>query len=461
MDDALLHALVQLGDGGAILLGRGLHIALLDGLAQSAKAAADAALVGAVDRSSLLGLSDALERGYMVCHGVSELAFRWKWDAANEPSPAKIKFIGILKQGQRESAVGGEFPTKESNSLLRCSMEETFTESDVVQVALSGLHIKHSNQLTSEQVFMKVMQINATGRDPLLVSGELAQPQPKNGDVLIRVNAAGVIPTELGWSPTTQKKDGTPRKSAVPTHEFSGTVAALGEDVTGIDLGEAIYGMNDWYAEGALAEFCITRPENVAPKPASLSWEEAASVPISALTAWQGLFDRAKIKPGERLLVHGGAGAVGAYVVQLAHAHGAHVIATASARDLDLVKKLGADQAIDYRGSRFEEKTGKVDVVFDTVGGETLDRSWGLLKPGGRVVTVFSGYEEHPEQRVKDAFLIVEPNRQQLAAVAEMLDAGKLKAFVKAVVPLDKAAEAYTGAVRTTAVGKIVVAVAA
>jgi NADPH:quinone reductase-like Zn-dependent oxidoreductase len=312
-----------------------------------------------------------------------------------------------------------------------------------------------------DKAFMKVMQINASGRDPLLVPGELAQPQPQAGEVLVRVHAAGVIPTELGWSPTTQKKDGTPRKSAVLTHEFSGSVAALGKGVTGIDLGDAIYGMNDWYAEGALAEFCITRPENIAPKPASLNWDEAASVPISALTAWQGLFERAKMQQGDRVLVQGGTGAVGAYVVQLAHAHGAYVIATVSARDMGMVKQLGADQAIDYRGKRFEEETGKVDIVFDTVGGTTLDRSWNILKPGGRMVTIVSENVEHAEQREKDAFFIVEPSRQQLIAVAEMLDAGKLKTFVKAVVPLDKAAEAYTGAVRSENAGKIVVAVAA
>lgn len=308
---------------------------------------------------------------------------------------------------------------------------------------------------------MKVMQINASSHDPLLVPGELAQPQPKDGEVLIRVRAAGVIATELGWSPTTQKRDGTPRNGAVPSHEFSGTVAAFGNGVTDVEVGQAIYGMNDWYAEGALAEFCITRPENIALKPASLNWEEAASVPISALTAWQGLFDRAKIQPGECLLVHGGAGSVGIFVVQLAHAQGAHVIATVSARDIDLVKQLGADQAIDYRGAGLEDQAGKFDVVFDTAGGETLDRSWTVLKPGGRMVTIVSENVEHAEQREKDAFFIVEQDRRQLMEVAKLLDTGRLKTFVKAVVPLTKAAEAYTGAVRTgNAVGKIVVAVA-
>ncbi|HTZ88925.1 MAG TPA: NADP-dependent oxidoreductase [Alloacidobacterium sp.] len=268
--------------------------------------------------------------------------------------------------------------------------------------------------------------------------------------------------TELGWYPTSHTKTGEARPGAVPSHEFSGVVAALGDDATGFEVGQQIYGMNDWFADGALAEFCLTRPENIAAKPATLTAEAAASAPISALTAWQGLLDRAKIQPGERVLIQGGTGAVGIFAVQLARLHGAHVIATASARDMEFVRQLGADEAIDYQASRFEDKTGKVDVVFDTVGGETLDRSWRVLKPGGRMVTIASEYEEHAEQRVKDAFFIVEPSHKQLAAVAELLDSGKLRTFVKAIVPFDRAADAYNGSLRSNRTpGKIVVSVSA
>jgi NADPH:quinone reductase-like Zn-dependent oxidoreductase len=162
------------------------------------------------------------------------------------------------------------------------------------------------------------------------------------------------------------------------------------------------------------------------------------------------------------VLVHGGAGAVGIFIVQLARLHGAHVIATVSARDVEFVKQLGADEAIDYQSSRFGDVIEKVDVVFDTVGGETLDRSWNVLKPGGRMVTIFSGNGEHAEQRVRDAFFIVEPNHQQLAEVAQLLDAGTLKTFVKAVVPLDQASKAYDGSLRGNRnPGKIIVAVTA
>ncbi len=235
---------------------------------------------------------------------------------------------------------------------------------------------------------MKAMQVNNSTPGPALIASELPPPQPGEGELLIRVRAAGVTPTELGWYPTTHTKEGTPRKGAVPGHEFSGVVAALGKNANGFEVGQEIYGLNDWFADGATAEFCVTTPQSIADKPASLTHEAAATVPIGALTAWQGLLERAKIKPGERVLIHGASGAVGIFAVQLAHLHGAHVIGTASSANLELVAKLGADEVIDYRASRFEDRTQKVDVVFDGVGGETLARSWSMLKPGGRMVTI-------------------------------------------------------------------------
>jgi len=290
---------------------------------------------------------------------------------------------------------------------------------------------------------MHAMQVNS-GREAVLLGAELPRPEPGEGELLVRVRAAGVTPTELLWYPTTHAKDGTPRKGAVPGHEFSGVVVGLGKHTIGFDVGQDVYGMNDWFADGATAEFCVTQPQSIAPKPVTLTHEAAATVPIGALTAWQGLFERAKIQPGERLLVHGGAGAVGLFAVQLARLHGAHVAATASSGNLKLVAELGADEVIDYKTSRFEQETQKVDVVFDTVGGETLERSWQMLNPSGRLVTVAAGTASH---RAKDAFFIVEPNQAQLVEVAKLLDAGSLKAFVGAIVPLEEAAAAYGGAV--------------
>ena len=231
---------------------------------------------------------------------------------------------------------------------------------------------------------MKTMRLSDSKQAPVLVEEDVPQPHPRRGELLIRVYAAGVTPTELLWYPTTHGKDGEKRSRAVPGHEFSGVIAAAGEDAAGFDLGQEVYGMNDWFSDGAMAEYCITQPASVAQKPPRLTHIEAASVPIGALTAWQGLFDRARLQAGERVLVHGGAGAVGIFAIQLARFYGAHVTATASARNLEFVSQLGAEQVIDYQAARFEENVREMDVVFDTVGGETLRRSWGVLKPGGK-----------------------------------------------------------------------------
>jgi NADPH:quinone reductase-like Zn-dependent oxidoreductase len=309
---------------------------------------------------------------------------------------------------------------------------------------------------------MKAMQVNQPGREPTLILAEAPNPEPGPGEVLIQVHAAGVTPAELLWYPTLHTKSGTPRTRAVPGHEFSGVIAAVGKDVGDFQVGEEVYGMNDWFADGATAEFCITLPRNIARKPASLNYRTAASVPIGALTAWQGLMDRAKLEPGERVLVHGGAGAVGLYAVQLAHHRGAHVLATVSPQDFDFVRQLGADEAIAYKTTRLENQVKDVDVVFDTVGGDTLQRSWGVLKPGGRMITIASRSADATDPRVKGAFFIVEPNRKQLVEIGKQLDAGHLRAFVKAAFALNEASAAYNGAGREKGkYGKVVIAVAA
>jgi len=304
------------------------------------------------------------------------------------------------------------------------------------------------------------MQVNGTSADPILRPVEVAQPVAGEGEVLIRVYAAGVTPTELLWYPTSHTSTGEPRIDAIPGHEFSGVIAALGTNVHGLRVGQEVFGMNDWFAEGATAEFCIAPPESITAKPSSLTHEAAATVPIGALTAWQGLFERARLQPGERVLVHGGAGAVGLFVVQLAHLHGAYVIATASQRTVEFLKQLGAHEVLDYLGAPFEDGLEKVDVVFDGVGGETLERSWGALKPGGRLVTIAAQSEGVEEQRIKDAFFIVEPNGRQLAMIADWIEQKTLRTFVGAVVPLERANDAYRGEVRSDGRhGKIVVSV--
>ena len=199
---------------------------------------------------------------------------------------------------------------------------------------------------------MKALRLVSSAPNPLLVEEEMPRPGPQAGEVVVRVRAVAVTPTELLWYPTSHTKDGGPRTAPVLGHEFSGDIAACGEGVRDFAIGQDVYGMSDWFAEGALAEYCVTRPEWIANKPRGLTHEEAASVPISALTAWQGLFGRGRLQPAERVLIHGGTGAVGMFAVQLAHGHAARVITTVSASNMAFVRSLGADDALDYRGTR-------------------------------------------------------------------------------------------------------------
>src|SRR4051812_4644318 len=262
---------------------------------------------------------------------------------------------------------------------------------------------------------MKAIRLHARGGPEAIRFEDAPAPRPGPGEILVRVHAAAVTPTELLWVPTWTTRAGGPRPlPVIPGHEFSGEVAALGEGVTAVGVGEPVYGMNDWFGDGAQAEYCLARAADVARKPASVDHAHAAVTPISALTAWQGLIERARITAGEHVLIHGAAGGVGGFAVQLARWRGARVTATASVGNLDFVRGLGADEVIEYQAERFEEKVRDVDAVFDTVGGDILQRSWGLLKPGGRLVTVAASEEGTQDERTREAFFIVEASRAQL-----------------------------------------------
>ncbi len=301
---------------------------------------------------------------------------------------------------------------------------------------------------------MKAMFVNKVSGPEALGYGEIPQPRPAAGEVLVKIFATAIMPTEFQWVPTWKQRTGQPRPfPLVLSHEFSGTVEALGAGVTGFKPGEAVYGMNDWFANGAQAEYCVAPSSALAPKPTSL--DHAQAVPISALTAWQGLFEHGRLKSGERVFIHGAAGAVGGLAVQLAHCRGAHVIATASSQNLDFVRQLGADEVIDYRTTPFESVARDMDVVFDTVGGETLERSWSVLKAGGRAVSVATQGETSTDPRVRQAFFIVEPNGAQLTEIARLIDAGELCPSVAAVFWLAQAREAYARAQQGHLHGKI------
>jgi NADPH:quinone reductase-like Zn-dependent oxidoreductase len=295
---------------------------------------------------------------------------------------------------------------------------------------------------------MRVMRFNDSSDAPALIAGTAPVPQPGRGEMLIRVHAAGVTPTELLWYPTSHTLDGGRRTGAVPGHEFSGVVEAVAADVDPDQIGREVFGMNDWFADGATADYCISSSTSLAAKPSRLSHLEAASVPIGALTARQGLFERAKLQAGERILIHGGSGAVGVFAIQFARRAGAHVVTTASARNFDFLSQLGANEVIDYRMDRFEDRARDLDVVFDTVGGETLKRSWSLLEPRGRAVTIAADSEGTKDERIEKAFFIVEPNQKELTEISRLLDSGDLQCFVDAVVPFDRASDAYCGTIK-------------
>jgi len=291
---------------------------------------------------------------------------------------------------------------------------------------------------------LKALRLHVHSDPASFAYEEAPRPEPGEGEVLIRVHAAAVTPTERVWAPTSTTRSGEPRAFPVILgHEFSGEVSAVGPGVSDLRKGDAVFGMNDWFRDGAQAEYCVARATEVAPKPRSVDHVLAAATPISALTAWQGLIDRAQLAAGQRVLIHGASGGVGLFAVQLARRCGARVVATASASNLELVRGLGAEEALDYRTVRFDEVVRDVDVVFDTVGGETLARSWSVLKQGGKLVTVAASGEQARSERVREAFFIVEANRTQLAEVAGLIDAGELSVVVGAVFPLAEGRQAY------------------
>jgi len=290
---------------------------------------------------------------------------------------------------------------------------------------------------------MHAFRFNDSPESPDLIPVEMEIPSPGPGERLIRIHAAGVTPTELVWYPTTHILEGGPRHGAIPGHEFSGIVAAVGPDASPEEIGRPVFGMNDWFASGATAEYCLAPATSLASKPSRLSHAEAAAVPIGALTAWQGLIERAGVRAGERVLIHGGSGAVGVFAIQFARQAGAHVVTTASPRNFPFLADLGANETLDYRTVKLEDLGASFDVIFDAVGGETLFRSWALLRPGGRMVTIAADSEGTQDERTKSAFFIVEPNGPQLEEISRLLEAGTLRVFVDAEVPMSQAAAAY------------------
>jgi NADPH:quinone reductase-like Zn-dependent oxidoreductase len=310
---------------------------------------------------------------------------------------------------------------------------------------------------------MKAIRVHARGGPEQLVFEDAPEPEVRPGDVLVRVAATGITPTELRWDETYQHADGTPRIPSIPGHEVSGVVERVARDVDDLRPGDAVYGLADFPRDGSAAEFVAVRAVNLARKPQSIGHTEAASLPLSALTAWQALFEHGQLVAGQSVLIHAGAGGVGSLAVQLAHWRGIRVFATVSSRDVAFVQSLGADTVIDYHAERFEEKARDVDMVFDTVGGETQERSLGVLCKGGVLVSVVSpippGIAE--QHGVRSVYFIVEGNRPQLEQIATLVDDGRLKPIIAQVFPLARARDAFEFGAASHTPGKIILEVGA
>ena len=308
---------------------------------------------------------------------------------------------------------------------------------------------------------MKAIRIHRRGGPEALVYEDAPIPALQPGDALVRVHAASISPAEFTWH-IYETPDGRSRLPTIPSHEVSGVVAAVAPDVRDVEVGDAVYGLTDFFRDGGAAEYVAVRAAELAPKPRSLDHASAAATPLSALTAWQALFDHARLTPGQRVLIHGAAGGVGSFAVQLARWRGAHVIGTASARNVDFVHKLGADDVIDYRVTPFETVAQHVDVVLDTIGGTTTEKSWSVLRPNGLLVTIVRQPSEWTAGRAaRGLFFVVEPRRTQLNELSRLIDAGMIRPIVEAVLPLDRAREAYERGIREHPRGKLVLTVAA
>lgn len=308
---------------------------------------------------------------------------------------------------------------------------------------------------------MKAIRIHRRGDPEALVYEDVPIPALGPGDVLVGVHAAGISPAEFTWQ-LWETPDGRSRLPLIPSHEVSGVVVDLAPDVRDVKVGDAVYGLTDFFRDGAAAEYVAARATELAPKPRSLEHASAAATPLSALTAWQALFEHAQLTPAQRVLIHGAAGGVGSFAVQLARWRGARVIATASARDVDFVHKLGADDVIDYRGTPFETVVRDVDVVLDTVGGTTTEKSWSVLRRNGLLVTIVRQPSEWTTGRAaRGLFFLVEPRCSQLNELSRLIDAGSIRPIVEAVLPLDQAREAYARGISGHPRGKLVLGVRA
>jgi len=307
---------------------------------------------------------------------------------------------------------------------------------------------------------MHAIRIHDFGGPDALKDDVLPLPRPKDDQILVRVEAAGVNPVDAkmreGKVSSVQAKD----LPLVLGRDISGVIESCGTAVQGLRKGDEVFAFVG-YDRGAYAQYVMVKAGEFAPKPENLSHVEAAAVPLAGLTAWQGLIDHGGLASGQRVLIHGGAGGVGHFAVQIAKIKGAWVAATCSGQDVDFVEKLGADQVIDYQKQKFEEQVGDIDLVFDLVGGETQDRSFAVLKQGGALISTL---QEPNKNKAKPKHLFVanymaKPNAAQLAEIGRLLLAGKIRPFIFKTFKFEDAGKAEQVLAEQHVQGKVVLTV--
>lgn len=270
---------------------------------------------------------------------------------------------------------------------------------------------------------------------------ERPQPQPAINDVIVQVHASGFVGTELSWPSTWTDRLGRDRTPAIPGHELAGVVTALGYGTTGLSIGQRVFGLTDWYRDGTLAEYAAVEARNLAPLPGDVDFTVGASLPISGLTAWQGLVIHGQLRAGQSVIAHGAAGAVGSMVTQLAREIGAHVIATGRAADRQAALDFGAHEFVDLDNEVLED-VGKVDLVFDLIGGEIGSRSARLIRYGGRLVSIVGPSHVRPVDGLAIDF-VVESDRDQLTEIIQRVRDGRLRTNIGLIASLDDAVAAF------------------
>ncbi len=306
---------------------------------------------------------------------------------------------------------------------------------------------------------MKAVVVHQYGGPEVLTYEDVPKPSLSEGEVLIRVEAAGVNPGEAEIRAGDFAEYHT--LPFILGYDIAGIIAEVARGVVDAQVGDSVYTSCDSTRNGGNAEFVAVRASEVAPRPRTLDAVHAASVPLSGLTAWQALSDAAHLAPGQKVLVHGAGGAVGSFAVQFAKVLGASVVATASAADLDYVREIGADTVVDYKTQRFEDFAQDMDVVLDTVGGETGARSFAVLKPGGLLITFSAPPDTTAAEKygVRTHFMGVEPNAAQLGQIANLIDSDRVRTRVGLVLPLAEARQAHERLEAGGTRGKIVLTV--